>query len=71
MGLDNIYVNLSIFILIIILKLAFAKFKVRNVISFIKIPIIFIFLGTIFLIIGFSKENHFVYSINIFGVYFE
>ena len=70
LGLDNIYVNLSIFILIIILELAFAKFKVRNVISFIKIPIIFIFLGTVFLIIGFSKENHFVYSINIFGVYF-
>lgn len=69
-GLDNIYVNLSIFILIIILELAFAKFRVRNVISFIKVPIIFIFLGTVFLILGFSKENYFVYSINIFGVYF-
>lgn len=69
-GLDNIYVNLGIFILIIFLELAFAKFKVRNVLSFIKVPIIFIFLGTVFLILGFSTENNFVYYVKIFGVYF-
>ncbi len=69
-GLDNIYVNLSIFVLIIILELTLAKFKLRNVISFIKVPIIFILLGTIFLVIGFSKENHFSYSLKIFGGYF-
>lgn len=69
-GLDNIYVNLSIFVLIIILELTLAKFKLRNVISFIKVPLIFILLGTIFLIIGFSKENHFSHSIKIFGGYF-
>lgn len=70
LGLDNIYVNLSIFILIIILELTLAKFKLRNVLSFIKVPSIFIFLGTVFLILGFSKENNFVYSIKIFDVYF-
>ena len=70
LGLDNIYVNLGIFILIIFLELAFAKFKVRNVLSFIKVPIIFIFLGTVFLILGFSTENNFVYYVKIFGVYF-
>lgn len=69
-GLDNIYVNLSIFVLIIILELTLAKFKLRNVISFIKVPLIFILLGTIFLIIGFSKENHFSYSLKIFDSYF-
>ena len=69
-GLDNIYVNLGIFILIIFLELAFAKFKARNVLSFIKVPIIFIFLGTVFLILGFSTENNFVYYVKIFGVYF-
>lgn len=69
-GLDNIYVNLAIVITIIFIELTFAKFRLRNVMSFIKVPVIFILLGTIFLVIGFSKENNYSYYVPIFGGYF-
>lgn len=69
-GLDNIYVNLAIFITIIFIELTFAKFRLRNVMSFIKVPVIFILLGTIFLVIGFSKENNYSYYVPILGGYF-
>lgn len=67
--LDNLYINLFLFMLMVFLTIFAAKIPWNKYCKLMVIPTIFLIISIVTLLLSFSEEDRFIWSIKIWGKY--